>query len=74
MIEAGAYYEKISCERTENKNGESHGAKKKQFTFVLWRLVFFQNNIQNSKSSRYISTVFGDYSNQMAMTRYQYHK
>jgi hypothetical protein len=23
MIEAGAYYEKISCERTENKNGES---------------------------------------------------
>jgi hypothetical protein len=45
-----------------------------QFIFVLWRLVFFQNNIQNSKSSRYISTVFGDYSNQMAMTRYQYHK
>lgn len=41
MIEAGAYYEKISCERTENKNGESHGASNRPIYFCVVAAGFF---------------------------------
>ena len=74
MIEAGAYYEKISCERTENKNGESNGASNRPIYFCVVAAVFFSKIISRIQKADYISTVFGDYSNQMAMTRYQYHK